>query len=313
MDERASEPENDKAVRPVEAPQPNVDPPQPDWPEPAPALDMGLGLGSPDGFEQRAADSRMRQGANREQRVRTMTAMQRSLGNQAVQRFMVQRQLASGPMPVQRQGVPQAEPQGEKDETATITIDEVGVTNAVYNKPSFSTKDEVITPNPPPKDVKPEDDKVDVSAKAVCTFVASVAISLPSVPGNLTACQKKRVKDAIDNQLAPHEKQHEAAMKTYDGTYEEAFKLTQILRPTVNAALTAKAKEIADAQQAIREAAAKKASDALDSPPFVVNVDLNCEDEKKPSKKNAEGAGESPELAGGKAAPSAAEGGEPPT
>jgi hypothetical protein len=225
---------------------------------------------------------------------------------------MVQRRLASDPMPVQREAEPGAEPLDSAEEKPTITIDEVGVTNVVYNKPGFSTKDVVITPNPPPKDIKPEDDKIDVSAKAVCTYVASVTINLPTVPGNLTACQQKRVKDAIDNKLSPHEQQHKAAMKTFDGTYVEAFTLSQILRSTVNAELTAKASEIADAQHAVREAAAQKLSDDLDKPPFMITVDLDCEDEKKPGKKNADDAGGLPQLGGGDAIPEAATGGEPP-
>jgi len=305
MDKQASEQEEKKVHPTGEAaePQPRLEAPLPEWQGPSPALSLGPGLGSPDGYERRAGDRRLGRSANRQQRAQTLTALQRHFGNQHTQRFMVQRRAASAPLPVQRETEPQAEPQSDKDkaDAGTISIDEVGVTNVVYNKPSFATKDEVITPNPPPKDIKPEDDKVDVSAKAVCKYKASVTISLPTVPSNLTACQKKRVQDAIDNKLAPHEKQHEAAMKTYDGTYEEAFKLTQILRSTVSAELTAKAKEIADAQQAIREAAAQQASDALDSPPFMITVDLNCEDEKKPGKKNVEDAGAQPELAGGEA------------
>jgi hypothetical protein len=275
-------------------PQPVIEAPQPELDGTAALLSRGPGLGSPDGIEQRASDSRQRKNANRQQRVQTMTAIQRQLGNQHVQRLLVQRRLADGLAPVQRA------PKGaDKDDAGSITVDEVGVTNAVYNKASVQTKEEVITPNPPPKDVKPEEDFIDVSAKAVCTYKATVSINLPSVPGGLSACQAKRVKDAIDNKLAPHEKQHEAAMKTYDGTYEEAFKLTHILRAQVNAELTAKAKQIGDAQQAIREAAAKQASDALDQPPFVVDVDLNCEDEKKPGKTDVEDTGAQPELAGG--------------
>jgi hypothetical protein len=262
-------------------PQPAVEGPLPEWEGLAPALSLGLGLGSPDGFEQRAADARQRQNANRQQRVQTLTAMQRQFGNQYVQRFMVQRQSAAAFAPVQRQSGGQATQQ-------TITIDEQGVTNANYNKPGFTTKDEKATPATPPKGVKPEDDLVDVTAKAVVTFKVTVTISLPNVPSGLTACQAKRVKDAIDNKLAPHEKQHEAAMKQYDGVYEETFTLTQIKRSAVTAELTAKAKEIADAQQPMRQKAAQDASDALDQPPFVVNVDLNCEDEKKPGKKQSE-------------------------
>ena len=97
-------------------------------------------------------------------------------------------------------------------------------------------------------------------------------------------------------------------MKQYDGVYEEQFELKQVKRSAVTAELTAKAKEIADAQQPIREKAAQDASDALDKPPFVVNVDLNCEDDK-PGKKQSAGTGAEPELAGGELPDS----GQPPS
>ncbi len=298
MPETTSDPEQLKktqAASEAARPQPGLEA-QPELDTPSQTLSLGPGLGSPDGFEARASDGRQRRSANRLQRAQTMTAMQRQLGNQQVQRFMVQRRLVDGGASVQRE-----DKKEEKADAGTIKVDEVGVTTAHYNKAAVQTKDEVITPNPPPKDIKPEDDFIDVSATAVCTYTATVTINLPSVPGGLTACQAKRVKDAIDNKLSPHEKQHEAAMKTYDGTYEEAFKLTHILRPTVNAALTAKAKAIGDAQQAIREAAAKKLSDALDSPPFMVDVDLNCEDDKPKGKKQdtLDEPGAQPDMADG--------------
>lgn len=311
MAEPASEQEQRKKTLPTSEParlQPGIQAPQPEAETPGTVFSHGPGLGSPAGYAKRAGDGRLRLNANRQQRAQTMTAMQRRFGNQHVQRFMVQRRAAGAFAPVQRE-----DKKGDKDADAgNITVDEQGVTNAVYNKPSFTTKDEKATPAATPKDVKPEDDFVDVAATAVCTYKATVTISLPAMPGGLTACQTKRVKDAIDNKLAPHEKQHEAAMKTYDGAYEEAFTLTHILRSTVTAQLTAKAKLIADAQQATREAAAKQASDALDQPPFVVIVDLNCEDEK-PGKKQSTDAGADPEQAGGEVSQPAAAGEQAPS
>lgn len=277
---------------------PAVEPPQPEFGSAPLSLSVGPGLGSPDGFEKRVGDAVQRRSANRQPRAQTLTAMQRQFGNQHVQRFMVQRRAAGDAPAVQREDQPGATQLEDKAPANNITIDEKGVTNAVYNKPGFTTKNEKADPAAPPKGVKPDDDLVTVTATAVCTFKATVTISLPSVPSGLSACQTKRVKDAIDNKLAPHEKQHEAAMKTYDGTVEEDFTLTGVKRSGITAALTAKAKEIADRLQGERQKAAQDASDALDQPPFVVIVDLDCEDEK-PGKKDVEDTGAQPELAGG--------------
>src|SRR5947209_301378 len=182
-------------------PQPNIEAPQPELEAPSPALSLGPGLGSPDGFEERAGDRRLQRSANRQHRVQTFTAMQRQLGNRQVQRFMVQRRAAGESLAVQRED----KPDGGQKAANNITIDEKGVTSAVYNKPGFTTKNEKADPAAPPKDVKPDDDLVTVTATAVVTFKASVSINLPSVPSGLSTCQAKRVKDAIDNKLSPHE------------------------------------------------------------------------------------------------------------
>jgi hypothetical protein len=284
---------------------PATEAPLPDWALPAPNVSVGPGLGAPDGHVQRLADSRLARNASRESRVRLMTGMQRQLGNHHVQRMMAGRQF----LPVQRQGPGEAEPQEEpgKEVAAPFELKEDAVTNVDYNSPAVSTKDEKVKPFVPPKDVSPEDDKVDVSAKAVCIYTTTITVNLPTPPSGLTACQTKRVQEAIDKKLAPHEAQHKAAMKQYDGTYVEAFELKQILRSTVDAALTAKAIEIGDTQRVIRQKAAQDASDKLDQPPFIVKVDLNCVD-KVPDKKQAEGAG-AEALAGG---PPAEAGGSPP-
>ena len=279
-------------------PQPGIEAPQPEREGAGPTLSLGPGLGNPDGFEERASDGRQRRNANRQQRVQTMTAMQRQLGNQQVQRFMVQRQMAEGRATVQRED--KAVPMEDKEPENTITIDENGVTTGTYNM-DFKFKDEKDDPAQTPEGTKPEDDKVSTSATVIVTLKVSVSINLPSVPTNLSACQKKRVKEAIDNKLAPHEKAHEAAMKTYDAVVEESFTLSGIKRADAPAARKAKGKEIADRLKMERQTSAQDASDKLDKPPFVINVDLNCEDEKKPGKKDVEDTGAQQETAGGEA------------
>jgi hypothetical protein len=202
----------------------------------------------------------------------------------------------SGPSPLRRSGrataFVQRQPEvggeavpleEEGDAGGAIEINEEGVTNVDYQAPSFTTKNEKVKPPKPPPGTKPEDDLVDVTATAVAKYKAKITVDLPKPPDGLSACQRKRVQEAIDQKLAPHEQQHVAAFKLYDGVYEEAFELTGIPRAQVTAALTAKAQEIADAEGARRKQVAQDKSDALDKPPFVVNVDLDCEDKKSQS------------------------------
>jgi|SRR5579859_1096630 len=276
-------------------PQPAVEPPSPDLDGIAPLLSRGPSLGSPDGIEQRAGDSRLRKNANRQQRVQALTAMQRQMGNQHVQRFMVQRRLAEGMAPVQREEGNQAKPQGDKDTTPDpIKIDEVGVTQAIYDPPNMTTKDETATPS---DGAKPGEDKVDVTGTVVATFKVRTKVSLPTAPSGLSTCQTKRFNDAVKNQLSPHEDQHVAAMKLYDGTFETSVTVKGVTRAGAPAALIAAGKPLVDAEGAKRKKNAQDTSDALDKPPFVINVNMDCEDEK-PGKKTVEDTGAQPELAG---------------
>jgi hypothetical protein len=99
------------------------------------------------------------------------------------------------------------------------------------------------------------------------------SVTLPSVsdfPG-LTPCQQRRVQDAIDNILAPHEQEHVRAFETYNGTTRPAFDLT-LCRSEFDGAI----QRMFDAEAQARRAAAQAASDALD--PFHFDVDLNCEE-----------------------------------
>ena len=279
-------------------PQPAPAAPQPELEALPPALKLGPGLGSPDGFEQRASDPRQRRGANQHERVQTLRAMQHQFGNQHVQRFMVQRQ-AAGKRPVQRE-------EKDKDDAGSITIDEKGVTTVSYDPPSIRTSNEVPTPSP---DAKPGEDKVDVTATVTAVFKATTNVSMPSAPGGLSACQTKRVQEAL-KKLAAHEAQHVAAMKQYDGTYTTQVTVKGVTKAAAPDALVAAAKPDIDTEGARRKKVAQDASDLLDQPPFVIIVDLNCEDQK-PGKKDTSGAeGAQPEMAGSAAgAEAAGEGG----
>jgi len=105
------------------------------------------------------------------------------------------------------------------------------------------------------------------------TYTVTTEVTLPRVSDfpDLTPCQQKRVRTAIDTDLAPHEQQHVRAYNTYTGTTRQPFSRT-LCRNKMDSAMRTMHKTA----EASRRAAAKAASAALD--PFNVEVDLDCED-----------------------------------
>lgn len=109
----------------------------------------------------------------------------------------------------------------------------------------------------------------------VIRYRVTTTVTLPSVndyPG-LTPCQRRRVQDAIDNVLAPHEQKHVRAFETYNGTTRHPFDLKVCNAEEASQRL----QEIHDSEETTRQASAQAASDALD--PFHFDVDLDCEDD----------------------------------
>lgn len=123
-----------------------------------------------------------------------------------------------------------------------------------------------------------------VTGTLIVTYTVNPTVTLPSLSDypNLTPCQQRRVQDAIQNVLAPHEKQHVDAFRTYAGTTRRTFDLTICRSQWNEEAVDAMVKP----EQAARQAAAIAASKALD--PFYFDVDLDCTDTppKTPSKQS---------------------------
>jgi len=121
-------------------------------------------------------------------------------------------------------------------------------------------------------------DCVHVTGILESTFRVTTQVTLPSVSDfpDLTACQRQRVRDAINNVLAPHEQQHVTAFRTYNGTTRTPFDLT-----LCRADFDSRIQSMHDAAESTRQAAAQAASDALD--PFEFEVDLDCEDRRADS------------------------------
>ncbi len=103
-------------------------------------------------------------------------------------------------------------------------------------------------------------------------YHVSTSVTLPEVPSGLTPCQEKRVRDAINTKLKPHEDKHVAAFETYNGTVNLPINYTGC-----KAGLADFVQVMHDADGAARESAARAKSAALD--PFHISVNLDCEDE----------------------------------
>jgi len=97
-----------------------------------------------------------------------------------------------------------------------------------------------------------------------------VTISMPDVPGGLTACQERRVRAFLRDVLRPHENDHARRLRTYDGTTRRAFDLTGCGQ----AAVQEKLQEMHDTEAADRAAKADAKSAEID--PFIREIDLDC-------------------------------------
>lgn len=75
------------------------------------------------------------------------------------------------------------------------------------------------------KDCDPPD-CITVTGTLVSTFTANPAITLPSVPDGLSACETRAVTRFINTTLKHHEQQHVAAFNTYNGVKRTPYKFT---------------------------------------------------------------------------------------
>lgn len=146
-----------------------------------------------------------------------------------------------------------------------------GLTEAEYSS-SFRTRN-LRTAAATGCDTCDDSECVRVTGTLISTFRVATTVTLPSVSDfpDLTACQRQRVRDGINNVLAPHEQQHVVAFRTYNGTVRTPIDLT-ICRTDLDASVQA----LHDSIEGPRRTAAQDLSDALD--PFVFDVDLDCED-----------------------------------
>ena len=151
--------------------------------------------------------------------------------------------------------------EGVEGETKATFDNGVGTTQNLVGKPS--------------KDCAGCDDDqcFHVTGQLVINYSVSTNVILPDVPDGLTPCQHQRVRNAINNILAPHEQEHVKAFSQYNGTAKIPINYTGC-----KDGLEAFVQQLHDKDALAREAKANAASKALD--PFHISVDLNCVDKE---------------------------------
>jgi hypothetical protein len=163
--------------------------------------------------------------------------------------------------------LPDVSGEGIDAEVSAYSVTLQGRTDATFSS-SFRTRNVRTTAA---TGCECEGECVHVTGTLVSTFRVATTVTLPSVNDfpDLTACQRQRVRDGINNVLRPHEQQHVTAFRTYNGTVSTPFDL-MLCRSDFDGEIQA----LHDSVEAPRQAAAQAASDALD--PFQFDVDLDC-------------------------------------
>jgi hypothetical protein len=179
-----------------------------------------------------------------------------------------------GPMdgaPEEAVALPEISGSGIETQSRAHSMTLQGLTEADFSN-SFATR-RVRTRRASDCEGCAESDCVRVTGTLVSTFRVTTRVTLPSVSDfpDLTACQRRRVRNGITNVLAPHEQQHVVAFRTYNGTVRTPFDFT-LCRDDFDG----RVQELHDSVESARRASAQAASDALD--PFFFEVDLDCED-----------------------------------
>ncbi|MCB0896790.1 MAG: hypothetical protein KDB43_15715 [Nocardioidaceae bacterium] len=106
------------------------------------------------------------------------------------------------------------------------------------------------------------------------TYKVDVTITMPDVPGGLTACQERRVRDFLRTVLGPHEHEHAARLRNYNGTTSRPFTATACGRQALDEAVNTKIQQMQTDEHDHRSADAEKKSAAID--PFDRSIDLDC-------------------------------------
>lgn len=162
----------------------------------------------------------------------------------------------------------------EAEPECNETLDLEGLTDAVYNKGAGTAIGEKKKAAKDCDDC--DDDCKQISGTLKVPYNVDTTVTLPAVPDDLRPCQQQRVSSAIKTKLAPHEQQHVAAFKTFNGNA-----MLPINYKGCEAGYNSYLEGLAETEYERRKNIADAKSSKLD--PFVVDVDLCCKD--KPSGK----------------------------
>ena len=115
---------------------------------------------------------------------------------------------------------------------------------------------------------------VSVSTTIASSYSVPVSVSLPNLANmDLNECERQQAQNWIDTVLSPHEQQHVAAFRTYNGTTSHPLNFTSC-RSAAQTELNTRAQEMFNTERAARQASAQALSDALD--PFNMDFEVNC-------------------------------------
>jgi hypothetical protein len=106
------------------------------------------------------------------------------------------------------------------------------------------------------------------------TYHVDVSIVMPEVPGGLTACQERRVRDFLRHVLAPHEREHARRLRTYDGTTDRPFSVTACGQQALTDDVNTRLQQLHDDEATQRATDADASSASID--PFERDIDLDC-------------------------------------
>jgi hypothetical protein len=214
--------------------------------------------------------------------------LQRTVGNQAVQRLLAQRRLhptlqrqedeEAQPAPIQPvqevTGEIPADGPDETDHGRVIRLE--GRTTAEFSQShnTFASENTSLTRAEGCGDCAENDPCVRVTTTIVCTYSVPIHVDLPDLSAmDLNECERQQCQNWIDTVLNPHEQQHVAAFQTYNGTTRRPLTFT-CCNSQAQTELDTRAEAMMQAEQVTRQAAAQTTSDALD--PFNMDFEVNC-------------------------------------
>jgi hypothetical protein len=111
------------------------------------------------------------------------------------------------------------------------------------------------------------------NATLVVTYKVAVTITMPAMPGGLSACKQKRVAAFLTGALRRHEEDHKRRLETYNGVTRRPVEARGCGRSGVKTEIDNEAEKMHDEESTTREGAARKLSDDID--PFFRVIDFD--------------------------------------